>query len=57
MQDITSLEKRLWEAAYQLRANSKLTQTEYPMPVLDLIFLRYAAGDKFVGDSISNILE
>jgi type I restriction enzyme M protein len=42
MQDITRLEKRLWEAADQLRANSKLTQTEYSMPVLGLIFLRYA---------------
>jgi type I restriction enzyme M protein len=42
MQDITKLEKRLWEAADQLRANSKLTQTEYSMPVLGLIFLRYA---------------
>ena len=42
MQDITALEKRLWEAADQLRANSKLTQTEYSMSVLGLIFLRYA---------------
>jgi type I restriction enzyme M protein len=42
MQDITALENRLWEAADQLRANSKLTQTEYSMPVLGLIFLRYA---------------
>ena len=42
MQNITKLEKRLWEAADQLRANSKLTQTEYSMPVLGLIFLRYA---------------
>lgn len=42
MQDITRLEKRLWEACDDLRANSKLTQTEYSMPVLGLIFLRYA---------------
>ena len=42
MQDITQLENRLWEAADDLRANSKLTQTEYSMPVLGLIFLRYA---------------
>lgn len=42
MQGISALEKRLWEAADQLRANSKLTQTEYSMPVLGLIFLRYA---------------
>jgi type I restriction-modification system DNA methylase subunit len=35
-------EKRLWEAADQLRANSKLKASEYSMPVLGLIFLRYA---------------
>lgn len=42
MQDITKLENDLWEAADQLRANSKLTATEYSMPVLGLIFLRHA---------------
>jgi len=36
------VEKRLWEAADQLRANSKLKASEYSMPVLGLIFLRYA---------------
>ncbi len=36
------LEKELWEAADQLRANSKLTAAEYSMPVLGLIFLRHA---------------
>jgi type I restriction enzyme M protein len=36
------LETQLWEAADQLRANSKLTATEYSMPVLGLIFLRHA---------------
>lgn len=39
---LTQLEKDLWEAADQLRANSKLTATEYSMPVLGLLFLRYA---------------
>lgn len=34
------LENELWEAADQLRANSKLTAAEYSMPVLGLIFLR-----------------
>lgn len=34
--------KRLWEAADQLRANSELTSQEYSVPVLGLIFLRYA---------------
>ncbi len=38
------LEKDLWEAADQLRANSKLTATEYCMPVLGIIFLRHAAN-------------
>ncbi|MBA7509852.1 hypothetical protein ES705_01824 [subsurface metagenome] len=36
------IEKRLWGAADQLRANSHLTSAEYSKPVLGLIFLRYA---------------
>ena len=36
------LEKRLWEAADELRANSKLNSSEYSSPVLGLIFLRFA---------------
>jgi len=36
------IEKRLWEAADELRANSKLKSSEYSTPVLGLIFLRYA---------------
>src|SRR5437868_5885141 len=36
------LEKRLWEAADQLRANSGLTAAQYSQPVLGLIFLRFA---------------
>jgi len=39
---IQKLEKDLWDAADQLRANSKLTASEYSMPVLGLIFLRHA---------------
>lgn len=38
----TEIEKRLWEAADRLRANSKLKASEYSVPVLGLIFLRYA---------------
>src|ERR1035438_9615301 len=38
----TELEKRLWGAADELRANSKLKSSEYSVPVLGLIFLRYA---------------
>jgi type I restriction enzyme M protein len=36
------LETWLWEAADQLRANSKLRASEYSTPVLGLIFLKYA---------------
>jgi len=38
----TDIEKRLWSAADELRANSKLKASEYSVPVLGLIFLRYA---------------
>jgi len=41
-QELKQLEDDLWEAADQLRANSKLTANEYSMPVLGLIFLRHA---------------
>jgi type I restriction enzyme M protein len=36
------IEKQLWSAADELRANSKLKSSEYSVPVLGLIFLRYA---------------
>ncbi len=42
MINIRKLEKELWEAADLLRADSKVTSQEYCMPVLGLIFLRYA---------------
>jgi hypothetical protein len=38
----TEIERRLWDAADELRANSKLKSSEYSVPVLGLIFLRYA---------------
>jgi type I restriction enzyme M protein len=38
----TEIEKKLWEAADDLRANSKLKASEYSVPVLGLIFLRFA---------------
>jgi len=37
-----TLEKRLWDAADQLRANSGLTAAQYASPILGLIFLRFA---------------
>jgi type I restriction enzyme M protein len=36
-----ALEKRLWDAADQLRANSGLNAAQYSTPVLGLIFLRF----------------
>lgn len=36
------LEAGLWESADLLRAGSKLTSNQYCMPVLGLLFLRYA---------------
>jgi type I restriction enzyme M protein len=33
-----TLEKRLWDAADQFRANSGLTAAQYSQPVLGLIF-------------------
>jgi type I restriction enzyme M protein len=38
----TTLEKRLWDAADQFRANSDLKAAQYSQPVLGLIFLRFA---------------
>ncbi len=40
--NIRKLEADLWESADLLRAESKLTSSQYCMPVLALIFLRYA---------------
>jgi type I restriction enzyme M protein len=37
-----SLERRLWDAADQFRANSGLKAQEYSGPILGLIFLRFA---------------
>lgn len=54
------LEKQLWEAADQLRANSSLTAQEYSRPVLGLIFLKYAdhrftiAHEKFNQANVSD---
>lgn len=42
MINIRKLEAELWESADLLRQGSKLTSQEYCMPVLGLIFLRYA---------------
>lgn len=44
MINIRKLETELWESADLLRQGSKLTSNQYCMPVLGLIFLRYAFG-------------
>ncbi|HEY3411899.1 MAG TPA: N-6 DNA methylase [Armatimonadota bacterium] len=42
LENIEAIERRLWSAADQLRANSNLASNEYFMPVMGLIFLRHA---------------
>ena len=42
MTNIKKLEAELWESADLLRQGSKLTSSQYCMPVLALLFLRYA---------------
>jgi len=54
------IESRLWAAADELRANSKLKSSEYSVPVLGLIFLRYAdarfqSADKELLEGASSI--
>lgn len=41
-ENLKTLEKKLWDAADSLRANSSLTVHQYAQPVLGLIFLRFA---------------
>lgn len=53
MINIRKLESELWESADLLRQGSKLSSQEYSMPVLGLIFLRYAYSRfKFVEGEI-----
>lgn len=42
LENIEAIEKRLWNAADNLRANSNYASNEYFMPVMGLIFLRHA---------------
>ena len=39
---LKQLERELWNAADNLRANSDLKSSEYSTPVLGLIFLKFA---------------
>jgi type I restriction enzyme M protein len=40
--DLQEIERRLWDSADELRANSGLKESEYSVPVLGLIFLKFA---------------
>ena len=42
LENITAIEKRLWSAADNLRANSNYASNEYFLPVMGLLFLRHA---------------
>jgi type I restriction enzyme M protein len=39
--DLQEIERRLWDSADELRANSGLKESEYSVPVLGLIFLKF----------------
>ena len=42
LENIEAIEKRLWSAADNLRANSNYASNEYFLPVMGLVFLRHA---------------
>jgi HsdM N-terminal domain len=42
LEHIEAIEKRLWSAADNLRANSNYASNEYFLPVMGLVFLRHA---------------
>lgn len=42
LEHIEAIEKRLWNAADTLRANSNYAGNEYFLPVMGLVFLRHA---------------
>ena len=42
LENIETIEKRLWSGADNLRANSNYASNEYFLPVMGLIFLRHA---------------
>ena len=42
LEHIEAIERRLWEAADTLRANSNYASNEYFLPVMGLVFLRHA---------------
>ena len=52
--DITDIENKLWASVDELRANSRLKASEYSIPVLGLIFLRFADSDHSLGMTITH---
>jgi len=48
LEHIEAIEKRLWNAADMLRANSNYASNEYFLPVMGLVFLRHAYS-RFLG--------
>ena len=44
LQGLEKFEADLWKIADNLRANSNLASNEYFMPIMGLIFLRYATN-------------
>lgn len=48
LEHIEAIEKRLWSAADNLRANSNYASNEYFLPVMGLVFLRHAYS-RFLG--------
>lgn len=56
---IRDLEKRLWDTADELRANTGLKASEYSTPILGLIFLKFADSKytKYEEDIASKIKE
>ena len=58
--NLAAIENRLWSAADELRANSRLRASEYSTPVLGLIFLRYAdhkftqVAQEIDGETVTN---
>jgi type I restriction enzyme M protein len=45
LKQLKQLEKDLWSAANNLRANTDLKSREYATPVLGLIFLKFAGNN------------
>jgi type I restriction enzyme M protein len=48
----SEIEKKLWASADELRANSNLKSSEYSVPVLGLIFLRFARVERELAASV-----